>query len=54
MNDPLPAVARELFEAYLDGSLARRCADLGINLQTDSGIDTTALLPQWLHPRKSA
>jgi cysteine synthase A len=44
----------ELFEAYRDGSLARRCADLGINLQTDSGIDTTALLPQWLHPRKSA
>ncbi len=44
----------ELFEAYNDGSLARRLRKLGIDLDSKGPIDTTSLLPRWLHPRKSA
>ncbi len=44
----------ELFEAYRDGSLQRRLGELAIDFDTDARIDTMRLLPQWLHPRKSA
>jgi len=44
----------ELFEAYNNGSLARRLAQLGINIDGKGHIDTATLQPRWLHPRKSA
>jgi cysteine synthase A len=44
----------ELFEAYGDGSLQRRLGELGIGFDADTHIDTMRLLPQWLHPRKTA
>jgi cysteine synthase A len=44
----------ELFEAYQNGSLQRQLTDLGIEFDPDANINTAALLPGWLHPRKSA
>lgn len=44
----------QLFEEYRNGTLQRRLAALGIVTDTDSHIDTNGLLPQWMHPRKSA
>jgi cysteine synthase len=44
----------ELFEAYSDGSLQRRLSECGVDSDHSASIDLVALLPQWLHPRKSA
>jgi cysteine synthase A len=44
----------ELFDAYQDGSLQRRFRENGIDFDDSAGIDVAGLLPQWLHPRKSA
>jgi cysteine synthase A len=44
----------ELFDAYRDGSLQRRLCRLGVPFDDTSAIDADGLLPQWLHPRKSA
>jgi cysteine synthase A len=44
----------ELFEDYRSGRLQQRLSDLGIELPGSAAIDTDRLLPQWLHPRKSA
>ena len=44
----------ELFAAYSDGSLQRRFNEHGIGFDSRARIDTAGLLPQWLHPRKSA
>jgi cysteine synthase A len=44
----------ELFEAYRSGELQRRCSKLGIDFDRVVEIDSASLLPQWLHPRKSA
>ncbi len=43
----------DLFEAYQYGSLQRRLKALGIEYNDAVRIDPAALLPQWLHPRKS-
>ncbi len=44
----------ELFEAYRDGSLQRRFNEMGIQFDPGADINTSALLPGWLHPRKTA
>jgi cysteine synthase A len=44
----------ELFAAYADGSLKSRLGALGIEWNHGVNVDTGQLLPQWLHPRKSA
>ena len=44
----------DLFAAYRDGSLQRRLADVGVRLDGATVLDTSRLLPQWMHPRKSA
>jgi len=44
----------QLFAAYRDGSLQRRLAALGIRIDAGRAVDTDRLLPQWMHPRKSA
>ena len=44
----------QLFEVYRNGSLHHRLAALGIHLGGEISIDTNRLLPQWMHPRKSA
>jgi cysteine synthase A len=44
----------QLFEDYRDGTLQGRLAAQGIATETNTHIDTNSLLPQWMHPRKSA
>jgi cysteine synthase A len=44
----------EVFAAYADGSLRRRLEAVGIGLDDGGTIDTGRLLPQWMHPRKTA
>jgi cysteine synthase A len=44
----------ELVAAYEDGSLHARLAQLGVDHDSSVVIDVATLLPQWLHPRKSA
>ncbi|MFW6094408.1 MAG: cysteine synthase A [Pseudomonadota bacterium] len=44
----------ELFDAFQDGSLLRRLDQANVTHGDGAGIDPQALLPQWLHPRKSA
>jgi cysteine synthase A len=44
----------ELFASYRDGTLQRLLAQQGIALPDHTPIDTSGLLPRWLHPRKSA
>jgi cysteine synthase A len=44
----------ELFEAYRNGSLQRRFSEHGIDFDPNARINAEQLLPQWLHPRKSA
>jgi cysteine synthase A len=44
----------QLFEGYRDGSLQRRLGGLSIETDSATHIDTNRLLPQWMHPRKSA
>jgi cysteine synthase A len=44
----------EVFEAYCAGSVQARLAERGVDYDTDIEIDPYDLLPNWLHPRKSA
>ena len=44
----------ELFDAYRSGELQRRFAEHGIDFDREAELDAAGLLPQWLHPRKSA
>ncbi len=44
----------DVIEAYEDGSLIRRFAKNDIGFDDAEGLDGWSLLPQWLHPRKSA
>ena len=44
----------ELFEAFRSGDLQRRFRELGIDFDREAEVDSARLLPQWLHPRKSA
>ncbi|WP_235898525.1 glutaredoxin domain-containing protein [Parahaliea maris] len=44
----------ELFTAYRSGALQQKLAAVGISLDGVAPIDIDRLLPQWLHPRKSA
>jgi cysteine synthase A len=44
----------ELFDACRDGSIQRRLAQHGIDYDAKARIDPYALLPKWLHPRKTA
>ncbi|MEE4146712.1 MAG: cysteine synthase A [Halieaceae bacterium] len=44
----------ELFTSYREGSLQRLLAQHGIRLADHPAIDTSRLLPGWMHPRKSA
>ena len=44
----------ELFDAYRDGSLQMRLRHIGVTFNETLEIDADRLLPQWLHPRKSA
>jgi len=44
----------ELFNAHADGSLQRLLEDHGIRFDDNAQIDPRALLPQWVHPRKTA
>ena len=44
----------EVFEAYCAGSVQARLAEQGVDYDTDVEIDPYDLLPNWLHPRKSA
>ena len=44
----------DLFDAYEDGSLLEMLTDLGVDYNQSVKINPSDLLPQWLHPRKSA
>ena len=44
----------ELFAEYESGALARRLERAGIAVTQDGEIDSGKMLPQWLHPRRSA
>jgi cysteine synthase A len=44
----------ELFDEYSSGAMTTRLADNGVDYQQDVDIDPYSLLPNWLHPRKSA
>ncbi len=44
----------DLFEAYRTGNLQQRFRQSDIHFDSDIHIDTTQLLPGWIHPRKSA
>jgi cysteine synthase A len=44
----------ELFASYREGSLQPLLARQGITLHDQPPIDTSRLLPRWMHPRKSA
>ncbi|MBN1240973.1 MAG: glutaredoxin, partial [Gammaproteobacteria bacterium] len=44
----------DLFDAWRDGSIQRRLDARGIAYDTAAEVDPYALLPKWLHPRKSA
>jgi cysteine synthase A len=43
----------ELFAAYEQGRLQQRLDDLGITYNREAKVELEALMPQWLHPRKS-
>ena len=44
----------ELFDAYRDGRLQDRLRRIGVPFNETAEINADVLLPQWLHPRKSA
>lgn len=44
----------DLFDIYEDGSLLAALTELGIDYDQSMKINPSDLLPQWLHPRKSA
>jgi cysteine synthase A len=44
----------DLFDAYREGSLQRLLNAAGVTFAEDTSLDPYALLPQWLHPRRSA
>ena len=43
-----------LFDACRDGSMQRRLVEHGVGYDTQLVVDPYRLLPQWMHPRKSA
>jgi len=44
----------DLFDAYRAGMMQRRLRDNGVAYDSSATVDPYALLPKWLHPRKSA
>jgi cysteine synthase A len=44
----------DLFDAYRDGTLQQLLIAAGVTFTEDTSLDPYALLPQWLHPRRSA
>lgn len=44
----------ELFDAYQKGTLQQRLTQLGIDINDNVELEPDDLLPNWLHPRKSA
>ncbi|MEH6548372.1 MAG: cysteine synthase A [Pseudomonadales bacterium] len=44
----------EVLAAYEDGSLSKLLTDLNISYNSKVNVDTSKLLPQWLHPRETA
>ena len=44
----------ELFDAWRDGSVPRLLDEAGVDYRRDSDLDPYALLPNWLHSRKTA
>jgi cysteine synthase A len=44
----------ELFDAWRDGSMQRRLKQNGVAYDVDVKVDPYALLPKWLHTRKTA
>jgi len=44
----------ELFEAFRSGDLQRRFSEHAIDFDPEAEVDSASLLPQWLHPRRSA
>jgi cysteine synthase A len=44
----------ELFDAWRDGSMQRRLEQNGVAYDVDAKVDPYALLPKWLHTRKTA
>jgi cysteine synthase A len=44
----------ETFDGWRDDSLKRRLDDLGVDYDRTVEVDPYSLLPQWLHPRRSA
>ena len=44
----------DIVEAFDDGSLTARFENAGVGYDTDADIDAWSLLPQWVHPRKTA
>jgi cysteine synthase A len=46
--------ATELFDLCSEGSLQKRCKELGVPFDEDANVDPASLMPGWLHPRESA
>jgi cysteine synthase A len=46
--------ASDLFDSYSDGTLQRKMRQMGIAYDSEAEINPMDLLPQWLHPRKTA
>ena len=44
----------EVVEAFDNGSLGERLEHAGVAFDKNAGVDAWSLLPQWVHPRKSA
>ena len=44
----------ELFDAYKSGDLQKRLRRLEIAFDGSAAVNPEDMLPQWLHPRKSA
>ena len=44
----------DLFEAMQDGSLRQLLEQAGVEYDRNAQVDPNALLPQWMHPRKTA
>ncbi|MDH5311151.1 MAG: O-acetylserine lyase, partial [Gammaproteobacteria bacterium] len=44
----------DLFDAMRDGRMHRLLDDAGVDYDRETVVDPHALLPKWVHPRKSA
>jgi cysteine synthase A len=44
----------DLFDAWRDGSMQRRLREAAVDFEHALDVDPYALLPKWMHPRKSA